>query len=95
MEASGQLYPQGKRLCYPLDRKLGRLQSRSGRGGKEKNSQPMPGLELPLIQPVAQRYTTVLSRLGLEINAIFNFKFYRNKHTYSCEHFMGIGNKRI
>jgi len=32
-------------------------QSRCGRGGEEKNSQPLPGLELPIIQPAAQRYT--------------------------------------
>jgi hypothetical protein len=29
----------------------------------EKNSQPLPVLELPIIQPVAQGYTTELSRL--------------------------------
>jgi hypothetical protein len=31
-------------------------------GGDEKNSQPLPGLEPPIIQPVAQRYTTELER---------------------------------
>jgi hypothetical protein len=39
------LYPQGKSPWYPLDRRLGRPQSRSGRGGKEKNSQPLPEIE--------------------------------------------------
>jgi hypothetical protein len=34
------LYPQGKSPGYPLDRRLGGPQSRSGRGGEEKNSQP-------------------------------------------------------
>jgi hypothetical protein len=29
-----------------LDRRLGGPQSRSGRGGEEKNSQPPPGIEL-------------------------------------------------
>jgi hypothetical protein len=47
-------------------------QSRSGRGGEEQNSQPLPGLEPPIIQPVAQHYTTELPRLHiylyLEIN---------------------------
>jgi hypothetical protein len=38
-------------------------QSRSGRGGEEKNSQPLTGLEPPIIQPLAQRYTTEPSRL--------------------------------
>jgi len=28
-------------------------QSRSGRGGEEKNSQPLSGLEPPIIQPAA------------------------------------------
>jgi hypothetical protein len=39
------LYPQGKSPWYPLDRKLGEPQSRSGRGGEEKNSQPPPAIE--------------------------------------------------
>jgi hypothetical protein len=57
------LYPQGKKPWYPLDSRLGGPQSRSGHGGEEKNSQILPGLESPIIQPVAQRYTTELSRL--------------------------------
>jgi hypothetical protein len=56
------LYPQGKNPWYPLDRRLGRPQSRSERGGEEKNSQPLPGFKPPIIQPVAQLYTTELSR---------------------------------
>jgi hypothetical protein len=46
-----------------LDRRLGEPQSRSGRDGEGKNSQPLPGLQPPIIQPLAQRYTTQLSRL--------------------------------
>jgi Fe-S cluster biosynthesis and repair protein YggX len=49
------LYPQKKSPCYPLDRRLGGLQSRSGRRGEEKNFQPLPGFEHPIIQPVVQR----------------------------------------
>jgi hypothetical protein len=46
MEVSGQLHataalPQGKSPWYPLDRRLGGPQNRSGRDG-EKNSQPPP-----------------------------------------------------
>jgi hypothetical protein len=37
--------PQGKILWYPLDRRLGGPQSRSGRGGEEKNSQLPSGIE--------------------------------------------------
>jgi hypothetical protein len=57
------LYLQGKSLWYPLDRRLDGPQNRSGRGGEEKNSQPLPGLEPPIIQPVAWLYTTELTRL--------------------------------
>jgi hypothetical protein len=39
------LYPQGKSPWYSLDRRLGGPQSRSGRGGEDKNSQPPPGIE--------------------------------------------------
>jgi hypothetical protein len=62
MEVSGKLHPQ-KRALLTLDKRLGGPQSRSGRGGEEKNSQHLPGLEPPIIQPVAQRYTTELSRV--------------------------------
>jgi hypothetical protein len=48
--------------CYPLNGKLSRPQGRSGRGGEEKNSQPLPGFETLIIQPIAQRYTTELQR---------------------------------
>jgi len=48
MEGSGQLHapaalPPRKEPQYPLDRRLGGRQSQSGRGGEEKNSQPLPG----------------------------------------------------
>jgi hypothetical protein len=60
------LYPQGKITWYPLDRRLRGPQNRSERGGEKKNSQPLPGLELPIIQPLAQRYTTEISRLIIQ-----------------------------
>jgi len=66
------LYPKGKSPWYPLDRRLDESQSRSRRGGEKKNSQPLQGLEAPIIQPVALRYTADLSRLpesgGQEVN---------------------------
>jgi hypothetical protein len=73
MEVSGQLHVpaallQRKNCWYPLDRRLGGPQSRSERGGKEKNSQPLPGLEPPIIQPVVHHYTTELSRLLIYLN---------------------------
>jgi hypothetical protein len=50
MEVGGQLhapaaYSHGKSPCYPLDRRLGGPQSRSGHGGEEKNSQLQPKIE--------------------------------------------------
>jgi hypothetical protein len=42
---------------------MGEPQSRSGLGGVENNSEPLSGLESPIIQPVVQLYTTELSRL--------------------------------
>jgi hypothetical protein len=57
------LYPQGKSLWYTLNRRLGGPKRGSGRGGEEKNSQPLPGLEPPMIKLVAYRYTTELSWL--------------------------------
>jgi hypothetical protein len=52
------LYPQKNSTWHPLNRKLGGLQSRSERGGEEKNSWPLAGLEPPIIQLVAQCCTT-------------------------------------
>jgi hypothetical protein len=49
------LYPQAKSPLYPLDRRLGGPLSWSGRGGEERISQSLPGLEPPIIHPLAQR----------------------------------------
>jgi hypothetical protein len=53
------LYPRGKRLRYPLNRRLGKPQSRSGRHGVEKIIDPT-GIRTPtssVVQPMASRYT--------------------------------------
>jgi hypothetical protein len=49
------LYPQEKNAWYPLYRRLGGPQSRSGRGSDEIISCPLPGLEPPIIQLVARQ----------------------------------------
>jgi hypothetical protein len=49
---SRPLYPYGKSPSYPLDRRLGGPQGRSGSGGEEKDSQSLPGLEPPTIQHI-------------------------------------------
>jgi hypothetical protein len=46
------LYPRGSRPRYPLARRLGGPQSRSGRRGEEKNL-ALPGIETRAVQPVA------------------------------------------
>jgi hypothetical protein len=65
------LYPQEKSPWYPTDRRLGGPQSQSECSGEEKNSQPLTGLEPPIIQPVAQH----------SLNYAFNssyFNFFSN-----------------
>jgi hypothetical protein len=51
-----------------------------GGGGEEKNSQLQPGLEHPIIQPVAQRYNNELSRVLLELST----SCYLNKHVLTA-----------
>jgi len=46
---------------------LAGTQSRSGRGGDEENSQPLPEREPPIIQPVAHCCTTEASRLLYDV----------------------------
>jgi hypothetical protein len=60
---SRPFYLQEESPRYPLNRRLSGPQSRSGRGGEEKNSQILPGLELSFIKSVVQRYTTELHRI--------------------------------
>jgi hypothetical protein len=57
------LYPQGKEPLVPIVEEAECPPSRSGRGDEEKNSQPLPAIEPPIIQPIAQRYKTELSCL--------------------------------
>jgi len=67
------LTPRERVPWYPLDRSLGGPQSRSGHRAKEKNSQPLPGLKLLIIQSIAQCYTAGLSQLpngGLTITEV-------------------------
>jgi hypothetical protein len=78
------LYPRGKRPWYPLSRRLGGPQSRSGRGGVEKNSHPLPAFETLIIQPVVQRYNTELPWL-LDC-PVWEYLFCPCTSTRSCEY---------
>jgi len=62
-----RFYPQGKSPWYPLDRRLGGLQSRSGRCSEQKTIQVLPGLEPLIIQPVVQR-SVILYFLHFRLN---------------------------
>jgi len=48
---SQPFYPWGKSPWYPLDRRLGRHHSLSGRGGKEKKIPSPAGNRIPVVQP--------------------------------------------
>jgi hypothetical protein len=74
------LYSQGKNPWYPFDRRLGGLRSQSEHGCEEKNSQLLPRLELPIIQPVVRRYITELSRLIQQLKSIVNYQGPIEKH---------------
>jgi hypothetical protein len=82
---SGQLHapaalPPGKELRYPLDRRLGGPQSRSGRRGE--HSWPYRDLnpEPSVVQPVASRYTDNATKINLiytgptNFSRLFNFE---------------------
>jgi hypothetical protein len=53
-------------------------QSRSEQGDEEKKSESLPGLVYPIIQPVAQRYTTELSRLLYVCVYVYIYIFFFN-----------------
>jgi hypothetical protein len=63
------LYPQGKSHRYLLDRRLGVLLSCSGLGGKEKNSQPLPGIKP--YNPDRPAYSLVT--IPIELSRLFAF----------------------
>jgi hypothetical protein len=70
------LFPQWKSTWYPLDRRLGGPQSRSGRGGEEKNSQPPPGIEPSNPDRPARSLVAIpteLSRLFASHSSVIHF----------------------
>jgi hypothetical protein len=81
------LYPQGKSPWYPLYRRLGGRQRQTGRGGEEKNFQPLAWLEPRITQTVAQRYTNwaIKTTYTKEIKSRLNLKnlYYHSIHNHS------------
>jgi hypothetical protein len=73
---SRPLYPQGKNPWYPLDRILGGPQSRSGRGGEEKNSSPRR--ESNPRTPSVNCYSTVSKKIVVSLlNCVLRLLFLR------------------
>jgi hypothetical protein len=58
---------------YPLARRLRGPQSRSAHGCEGENSQPLPGLEPPINQLLAQRHVTQLFQYPPERNRLVRF----------------------
>jgi hypothetical protein len=75
-------YPQGNNPWYPLYRRIGGPKRRSGRGGEEKNSQSLPGIEPSIIEPIAQRYTNEVFRL---IIIFWYYKILQEYWTYKLK----------
>jgi hypothetical protein len=75
------LPPRAQSSWYPLDRRLGGPQSRSGRGGKRKIPTPT-GTRTPIVQPVAYtklkfNFIKILKKksflLNINLIRIYNF----------------------
>jgi hypothetical protein len=80
LEVSGQLHataalPPGKDPRYPLDRRLGGPQSRSGRFGAEKILDPTGTrvLSPSVVQPVASRYTDYAISAPVPCHSVRNY----------------------
>jgi hypothetical protein len=88
MEAIGQLHasaakPPGKGPQYPLSRRLGRPQTRSGCFGVEKNLLPLPGIEFRLPALILSLY-----RLSDLVRYLIK---HRDNVIFYCESFNGKG----
>jgi hypothetical protein len=62
--APAALYPRGKDPRYPLYRRLGGPQSRSGHRGYRKNPLPLPGIE-PRSPGIPARYSSPVFQPGI------------------------------
>jgi hypothetical protein len=79
--------PQEKTTWYLLDRRLGGPQNQSGHSSEEKNSQPLLRLKPPIVQSVAQHYTTELSQLPLrKVTQMKNSSMMNNMNTVYTTH---------
>jgi hypothetical protein len=78
------LYPWGKSPRYPLDMRLGGLESRSGRCGEEKHLAPA-GNRTPAVHPVSRRDATDTAVISvLHFTLIFHLISFFNCFIYEC-----------
>jgi hypothetical protein len=81
---SRPLYPQGKSPWCQLVGSLGASQSRSRCGGEEKNTEPPPGLEHPIMNankivwPVCRKHHYPYFRIR-KFSCLFEFHFFYNR----------------
>jgi hypothetical protein len=82
------LYPQGKNAWHPLDWRLGGPQSRSGRGGEQKNSQPPhPGNRTPETRScINVRCRLLLLLLLLLLSLILLYYYHQQHHHHHHNH---------
>ena len=76
----GRSLPPGK-TRYPLYRRLGGPQGRSGQVGKIS---PPPGFDSRTVQPVASRYTDYTTRLDISLRLIILDSWYLKTGTIGC-----------
>jgi hypothetical protein len=76
--------PQGKSTWYPLDKRLGELQSCSGRGGQEKNSQVLK-LERPNFTFSTRNFSAVAVFLFFSF-LITDYVSEQTRETQFCVH---------
>jgi hypothetical protein len=89
------LYPLANSHWYPLDRRVGGPQSRSGRAVKRKIPSPLreSNFRTPIIQPVAQCCTTEISWLLYRWLIFRNASHIINKAT-TWRHYLSISRVR-
>jgi hypothetical protein len=76
-----QFYPRGNTPRYPLYRRLGRPQSRSGCYGEYKNLLPLPGIESRLLCRPTPSLVTIATELPRFLD--------RHSHNWNCYRLYG------
>jgi hypothetical protein len=77
----GRYLPAGK-TRYPLYRRLGGLQ---GRSGQVRKISPPPGFDPRTVRPVASRYTDYATQPTHFIWYIYIIQIYKNINSYICK----------